>query len=163
MKKLLYLLLVLPFALMISSCSSDDDLPDVKVTMSFDNAAVKDGSVYVVKTDTLKITNIETKALNSDKAAALVNVDYFWNGIPAPGLTFSNFPLNIPMEKLPLVESGANILGMRATVLEVDKSMAYCMIRIPVVAVDSADDMPDGLVPGVAVLSMQLGQSKSKN
>ncbi|MDE5840997.1 MAG: hypothetical protein K2H49_08755, partial [Muribaculaceae bacterium] len=80
MKKLLYLLLVLPFTMMFSSCSNDNDLPNVEITMSFDNAAVSDGTVYVVQDSVFSITGISTKALDSNQQAAIANVRYFWNG-----------------------------------------------------------------------------------
>ena len=164
MKKLLYLLLALPFAFMAASCSDDDkDLPDVNVTMTFDNAAEKDGIIYVAESDTLKITNIVTKAVDSNNNAAITNVAYYWNYYPAPGLTWSNLPINIPMKEMPLVESGYNVLGMDATVLEVDKSIAYCYIRVPIKAVKSAEEFPDGLQPGTAVYTIRIGQSKTRS
>lgn len=160
MKKLIYLLLALPLAFLATSCSDDDNLPDVNVTFTFDNAAVKDGVVYVNEADTLLITNIETKAVNSDKAATIANVRYFWNYIPAPGLTWSNLPIEIPMAKMPLVENGYNVLGMDATILEVDKSIAYSYFRIPIAAVAEGESFPDGLQPGTATFTITTAQDK---
>ena len=153
MKKLLYLLLVLPFAMMISSCSNDDDLPNVDVKIEFDNAAVKDGNVYVVTDPIPQITGITTKAVGSDKATALVNIDYFWNYIPAPGLTFGSYPLDINVAEWPLVEKGANALDLNGKLLEVDKSIANFTVTIPVIVVDSEEDLPDGLTLGQASLT----------
>lgn len=159
MKKLIYLLLVLPFAMMISSCSSDNDLPNVDITMSFDNAVVKDGVVYVVADQTLSVTGLTTKAVDSNKQSAIVNARYFWNGIPAPGLTWSGFPMEINMAEMPLVESGNNILGLNATLLEVDKTMSYCTLNIPIKTVASAEDLPDGQAPGEASLTFTTPRS----
>lgn len=153
MKKLLYLLLVLPFAMMISSCSSDKDLPNVDITMSFDNAAVKDGVVYVLDNETFSITGLTTKAVDSNQQSAIVNVCYFWNGIPAPGLTWSSFPMEINMAEMPQPEDGENILGLRATLLETDKSIAYTAINVPIVSVESEEDLPAGLTLGEATLT----------
>lgn len=159
MKKLLYLLLVIPFAMMISSCSSDNDLPNVNITMTFDNAAINDGAVYVLATDTFSITGLTTKAVDSNQQSAIVNVKYFWNGIPAPGLTWAGLPMDINMENMPLVEKGANILGLQATLLETDKSIAYTTINVPIVAVENEESLPDGLTLGEATMTFTNSQS----
>lgn len=159
MKKLLYLLLVIPFAMMVSSCSDDNDLPNVDITMTFDNAAVKDGSVYVLADDVFSITGLTTKAVDSNQQSAIVNVKYFWNGIPAPGLTWSSFPMEVNMEEMPLVEKGANILGLQATLLETDKSMAYTAINLPIVAVENEEALPEGLTLGEATITFTSSQS----
>lgn len=159
MKKLLYLLLVIPFAMMISSCSDDNDLPNVNITMSFDNAAVKDGTVYVLADDAFSITGLSTKAVDSNQQSAIVNVKYFWNGIPAPGLTWSSFPMDINMEEMPLVEKGDNVLGLQATLLETDKSMAYTAINVPIVAVENEEALPEGMTLGEATLTFTSSQS----
>ncbi len=159
MKKLLYLLLVIPFAMMVTSCSNDDDLPNVDISMSFDNAVVKDGTVYVVQDSVFSITGLTTKAVDSNQQSAIVNVRYFWNGIPAPGLTWSNFPMEINMANMPQPESGNNILGLDATLLETDKSMSYCSLRVPIKAVQKVEDLPDGLQPGEATLTFQSSRS----
>ncbi len=159
MKKLLYLLLVVPFAMMFSSCSNDDDLPNVDITMSFDNAVVDNGTVYVVQDSVFSITGLTTKAVDSNKQSAIVNVRYFWNGIPAPGLTWSGLPMQIDMAQMPQPESGNNILGLDATLLETDKSISYCSIRIPIKAVESEADLPGGQLPGEATLSFTSSRS----
>lgn len=156
MKKLLYLLLVIPFAMMISSCSDEKDLPNVEITMSFDNAAVKDGVVYVVQEEAFSITGLTTKSVDSNQQSAIVNVKYFWNGIPAPGLTWSSFPMEIDLADMPEPESGKNILGLDATLLETDKSMAYCSLRIPIQSV-ALEDMPEA--PGEVSYTFTTSQS----
>ncbi len=153
MKKLLYLLLVIPFAMMVTSCSNDNDLPNVDISMSFDNAVVKDGTVYVVQDSVFSITGLSTKAVDSNQQSAIVNVRYFWNGYPAPELTWSPLPMEIDMAKMPQPESGNNILGIDATLLETDKSISYCTLAIPIKAVDNVEDLPDGQQPGEATLT----------
>lgn len=159
MKKLLYLLLVLPFTMIFSSCSNDNDLPNVDITIAFDNAAVKDGSVYAVKENGLQITGITTKAVDSNKESALVNIDYFWNRLPAPGLTFGSYPLELNFAEMPLVEKGANALDLNGKLLEVDKSIANFAVTIPIVVVDSEEDLPDGLTLGQASLTFSTAVS----
>lgn len=162
MKKLLYLLLVVPFALGISSCSSDKDLPDVNVTIGFDNAAVSEGVVYVLQDSEFQITGISTKSVDSNNASAIVNIDYFWNYMPAPGLTWSPMPLTIDMSQMPLVKEGANVLGLNATLLETDKSIAYASFRIPVKTVAAEEDLPDGVTLGECSMTFRAGTSDSK-
>ncbi|MDE6650011.1 MAG: hypothetical protein K2K45_08790 [Muribaculaceae bacterium] len=161
MKKLLYLLLVLPFTMMFSSCSNDNDLPNVEITMSFDNAAVDDGTVYVVQDSVFSITGISTKALDSNQQAAIANVRYFWNGYPAPNLTWSNMPIEIDMAQMPVTSSGKCLLGLNATLLETDKSMAYCSLDIPIQTVESVDSLPQGVEFGQVDMIFTVAQ-KSK-
>ena len=162
MKKLLYLLLVIPFAMMFSSCSNDDDLPNVDITMSFDNAAVKDGAVYVIQDSVFSITGITTKAVNSNQQSAIANVRYFWNGIPAPGLTWSDLPAEIDMAQMPQPENGENILGLRATLLETDKSIAFTALNVPIIAVENEESLPDGLTIGQASVTFTSSQSSKE-
>ena len=153
MKKLLYLLLVLPFAMMISSCSSDKDLPNVNVSMKFDNAASDGKSIYVVADETFSITGLTTTTVGSDKQSAIANVRYFWNGLPAPDLTWSGFPMEINLS-----ETGKNVLSLEATILEVDKSMAMATINVPIIAVENVEALPDGLSLGEATFTVTTAQ-----
>lgn len=162
MRKLLYLLLVLPFAMIMASCSDDDDLPDVQITMNFGNAAVENGVLYVAQDSILTLNSIETKAMDANQSAALVNARYYWNYIPAPSLTWSNFPLEIDIDAMPLTESGNNLFGLQATLLETDKSIAYTNIQVPIKVVASVEDFPAGQVPGDVQLVMQVGQSRDQ-
>lgn len=162
MKKLLYLLLVLPFALAFTSCDNDDKLPDVNIALSFDNAVVSDGALYVLDTDTLELTNIVTTPVDGSKAATLANIRFYWNYLPAPALTWSPMPIKIPMAEMPLASKGANLLGFNATLLQVDKSIAYTSFNIPIVAISDADQFPDGQVPGPVTINLRIGQSKSE-
>ena len=52
MKKILYaLLLALPFAL--SSCSNDDELPEVNISVDYSGATEVDGVYYVIEGEEL--------------------------------------------------------------------------------------------------------------
>ncbi len=140
--------------MMISSCSDDKDLPNVDITISFDNAVVDDGIVYAVQDDAFSITGITTKSVDSSNQSAIANVRYFWNGLPAPGLTFGQYPLEINVD-----EAGNNILGLDATLLETDKSLSYCSLRVPIKVVESADDLPNGAQLGEASLTFTTSRS----
>lgn len=159
MKKLLYLLLLLPFTLAMTSCNDDDNLPNVTVTMDFGNAAVKDGVIYVAQNENLLLNNIVTKAIDSNQSAVLANVKYYWNYVPAPSLTWSPLPMEIPIAQMPLSESGNNLLQLDATLLETDKSIAYANIAIPIKVVPTVEDLPDGMQPGDVQLVLTIGQS----
>ncbi len=159
MKKLLYLLLVVPFAMMFSSCNNDDDLPNVDVTMSFHNAVVDDGTVYVLQDQPFEITGLTTKAVDSNQQSAIVNVRYFWNGIPATSLTWAGLPAEIDMANVPQTESGNYVLGLNATLLETDKSISYCAINVPIKAVESEADLPNGKALGEYSLTFTSSRS----
>ncbi len=67
--------------------------------------------------------------------------------------------MDINMEMMPQPESGNNILGLDATLLETDKSISYCSLRIPIKAVNSVEDLPDGQQPGEATLTFTSARS----
>ena len=139
--------------MILSSCSSDKDLPNVNVSMKFENAASDGKSIYVVADEAFSITGLTTTTVGSDKPSAIANVRYFWNGLPAPDLTWSGFPMEINLS-----EEGSNVLSLQATLLEVDKSMAFATINVPIVAVENEEALPDGLTLGEATFTVTTAQ-----
>ena len=76
MKKLLFLLIVLPF--MLVSCDDDEEMPNVDFKVEISGGKFIDKTIYVVKGDTLWIENVEI--ISHDKNAAMGAVSYFWDG-----------------------------------------------------------------------------------
>lgn len=134
------LLLALPFA--VTSCSDEDDLPDVDYTISisggvFDQDA---GTIYVVQGDTLRIDALNVVNLDSDKAASITGAEYFWDygfigSSPLPPYGFNIYV----SDTTPL---GNHTLSIRTGVVAVDKEPAFGIVAYTVKVVASADDIP---------------------
>lgn len=139
MKKLFILLaLVLPMVAFVA-CDNDDDLPNVKFEVTFDNP-VSDGAVYVVAGDTLTVSSVTVQNMEADKKAALTEVayffDYYWFGtaVIAP----YTYQIVIPAS----AKVGTHILELESNVLAVDKTPAFAVLTYKVEVVASADDLP---------------------
>lgn len=155
MKKLLYLLLLLPLGL-LASCQDDDDLPSVDVTVTFDNASYTDGTLYVPQSEDLTLQGISVAATNGSNAT-IANVAYYWDGVFQPGLTFGTYPMTLNTSEWSASRHG---LGMEFTILEQDKSLAYGSIYYPVVIYDP-DNAPAGIAaPGQVSIVSHLNFKK---
>ena len=80
MKKYIYfLLMLLPLGIM-SSCSDDDDLPDVDITVQLDKVVDQGNRIYVVQGQPLVVTGVSAKGLGG-KEALVTGVSYLWDRI----------------------------------------------------------------------------------
>lgn len=140
MKKLLYLLLLLPLGF-LSSCDDDDDFPAVDVTVNLDNAAMVNNQIYVVQSEGFKIEGITARSL-TDQQAALANVVYGIDGIFA-GAPVLEPPYNGDIQPNEL-SAGIHYLQFRFTILQVDKSLAYGYMRTTINVVEKVEDLPEG-------------------
>lgn len=145
MKKLLYLaLLLLPLGFMAASCSDDNDLPDVDVTVVYDNVVMDNNVLYVVQGDIMKVTGIDCKG-NDGKQALVNNVTYYLNGLPQIHPIFAPYGVGIDTGML---EPGRYVLTMGMNILQVDKSISTGMIDQSFIVVKTAEELPDGATPG---------------
>lgn len=152
MKKFLSLLLVaLPLSFFFTSCSDDDDLPDVSMNISYENARMSGDTLYVVQGDTLGITSINIKNNEPGKKAIVQSANYHFLGrsyvtIIPPFRFFvatSGDPESydyIPVGKYPLV--------IYVDVAAEDKSLATGAMPYIIKIVASAEDIPADAVPG---------------
>ncbi|MDE6803891.1 MAG: hypothetical protein K2J29_04590 [Muribaculaceae bacterium] len=139
MKKLLYLLLLIPLGF-LASCSSDDDYPSVDIEVTFSNASVYNNVVYVLDGTNLTIDNIGIKSLNGS-AATLANMTFFWDGAFQPGMTFGAYPLTLETATQPI---GRHYLQFNCELLEVDKSILNGTFTYPVIIIEDEEDLPAG-------------------
>ncbi|MDE6340054.1 MAG: hypothetical protein K2K97_09775 [Muribaculaceae bacterium] len=151
MKKLLYLLLLLPLGF-FASCSDDNDLPSVDITVNIDNAVDANGKVYIVEGEDLTVSGIDVQSLNG-KASGISGVKYFLDHSPVGFTMVQPFGGSIGSAYLP---EGNHLLTLAFDVLQVDKSIAYAQLSTIVTVVPTAEDLPEGTVPGVVSLTYHL-------
>lgn len=151
MKKLLYLLLMLPLGF-FASCSDEKDLPSVDITVNIENAVDANGKVYIVEGEPLTVSGIEVKSLNG-KAAGISGVNYVLDHVGFGYTIVEPFGGTIDAEYLP---AGNHLFTLAFDVLQVDKSIAYAQLSTVVTVVPSAEDLPDGATPGNVALTYHL-------
>ena len=135
----LFLTLIAALPLIFTSCSNDDDLPEVDLTVAFRGATERDGTLYVARGDTLVIESLSVTPANGSKKATLGATAYYWN-YQFLGTTMAEpFGMIINTEQLP---EGEYLLQINTTVFQVDKSVGIDYITFPVV-ISERDELPD--------------------
>ncbi len=152
MKKLLYLLILLPLGL-LASCSSDDDLPDVNVFVSFDNVVADNNELYVVRGDTLKITSVHIKG-NSTTAAIINGVNYRWDYSVLIWQPIAPYNVSFLTDKF---REGPHVLSMYMDIAQVDKTLAYGVLEFKVNVVPDKASLPGSKVPGPFITDLYMG------
>lgn len=136
MKKIFYLLLVLP--LIMVSCKDDDELPDVKFNVEISGGKNVNGVIYVVKGDTLTVEKVEIASHNS-KGAAMGEVSYFWDGMFLLTNPFPPYKINIATDEMIMPN---HILEFNCPLYVVDSPILTAYFRYPVKLVDVPDSIP---------------------
>ncbi len=143
MKKIFSLLFLaaLPL-LMLTSCSSEDDLPEVDLTVNYSGATDVDKVLYVVQGDELAIDAINVTPLEGTAKATLGAVSYYWNFQFVGTVIVEPFGMAFDTASMP---EGSYALQINSTVYQEGKSvgMAYMTYNVKIVA--SADDVPGGV------------------
>ncbi len=155
MKKLLYLLLLLPLGFM-TSCSDEDDMPSVDVTVTIDNAVDANGKIYIVEGEPLTVEGITAQGLGG-KPAGITGVSYVLDHVGIGYTIVAPFGGTIDAAYLP---AGEHLLTLSFDVLQLDKSIAYARLSTYVTVVPSAEDLPDGTTPGQVSLTYTLNPQK---
>lgn len=156
MKKLLFLLLLLPLGLLVSCNDDDDRMPSVDIAVQFENAVQADGGLYMVAGDSLTVKSVTVKSL-TDKPAALAGVSYFLDHEFMGYNRVAPFGGSIHPGYLPV---GKHLVTLAFDVLQVDKSIAFARVASVVTVVENADSLPSGTTPGTVVLNYSLNPTK---
>lgn len=143
MKKLFYLLFLLPLSLMVS-CNSDDDLPDVNIQVKFSNVVYTNNRVYVVQGDTLKVDGVYIQG-NGGKTAVISSISYIWNNFRVAWSPLAPFNMDFVTD---YTQPKNYLLTLNMDIAQVDKTLSYAVIDYPVTVVADAADLPDGQTPG---------------
>lgn len=140
MKKLSFMLLILPLMAVMASCSDDDDRPSVNITLTYGNATVVNDTVYVVRPDTFKIESVKVTATRKDKVATNGTVIYRFPGYLPVASAFAPYGCEIITENLPL---GTYTMSLEMPIMEEGCELATAVTYINVKLVDSPDKIPD--------------------
>lgn len=158
MKKLFYLLFLLPLAF-LGSCNNDDDVPQVDLTLTLDGVTQNPDNeqFYIVNGTEASVQSLVAESL-TDKAAVCTNCVFYIDGLQITDTFIEPFASDIPTA---ILSPGLHYLQARTTILQVDKSIAVGYISIPIQVVASADDLPAGL-PALGTYSVTMRMQKSK-
>lgn len=157
MKKLFYLLFVLPLAF-FASCNDDDDLAQVDFEVTLSGVTQVNDNFYTVAGNTVNIDGVSVKSL-TDKAATVTGVRYYLDGFPIwASVEEGNFSFAFTTEGM---EAGSHNLAITATVLQVDKSITSAALNIPIVVVENAEDLPSG-APEIGTYTTTLRMNTTK-
>ncbi|MDE6301162.1 MAG: hypothetical protein K2M19_05560 [Muribaculaceae bacterium] len=154
-KFLLALTVALP-AVAFTSCSDDDDLPDVNFDVAVSGGTVVDGTIYTVAGETLKIDGIKV-INNENKNAIITYANYYWDYrfIGQNPVEPYGFEIYISEE----TEPGEHLLEIYTPVYAVDKEPAFAVLAYPVMVVEDASQLPDN---GVSTLKTTPNYTKDE-
>lgn len=156
MKKLLYLLLLVPFALM-TSCNKDDDFAPFDMTLTLSGVSQVDGTFYAVQGDEVSIDNLQVSS--QEKQTAVANVMFYVDGMP-----LFVTPWNVDQ---PLTFSTANLapgthnVNVSGNLLQVDQSIMEFAVNYKLVVVDSQENLPSE-APATGTYSQTINFTSSK-
>lgn len=141
MKKLALFLLALPMMAFVASCSDDDDnLPQVDINFTYQNAVVASGEVYVVQPDTFAIESINVTASRPNHVATCVGPVNYWLDGYALGSTFvAPFGIRIPTDALSL---GRHTLTINMGIAEEGSALATAVSSVSFNVVADEADIP---------------------
>lgn len=142
MKKLLFLLFLLPLA-MFSSCGDDDDVAKVSLNVTFDGLYRSGNDLYAVSTQPFTILSVTCESLNG-KAATLGRVNYLWNGFLAGSSIVQPYTYKFDPATAPL---GRSRLTIEAMVYQVDASVSWAALQYNITLVEKESDLPADAVP----------------
>lgn len=149
MKKLLYLLLLAPFAL-LTSCDKDEVTP-FDMTLTLAGVSQADNNFYAVQGDEIAINNLEV-ASAGDKTV-VSNVLFYVDGYPLfPNPWNLEGPLSFSTANL---KPGNHTINASGYLLQVNQSLKTFAVNYPLVIVDSEESLPAG-APEIGTYSMTI-------
>jgi len=148
MKKLFYLLFAAPF-LFLTGCSDDDKLPDVDLTVTFQDCAVSktDNTIYVVKGNNFEITSVNL-VVNEDKKGDLGVVNYYIDGYRIGASVEKPYSATIVTENM---QAGTYLLNIEAGIYVVDYPVSIGVVGYDVKIVTDSSEIPADAVQNPSV------------
>lgn len=164
MKKLLALLfIVLPLSLAYVSCSDDDDLPDVSMSITVSNSKVLGDTIFVVQGDSLIVDAINIQNNEQGKNALITFASYqFINEIyKTPYIPFYwARPTSTDPQSVYYIPVGVYPLTIQVDIAAEDKALAFGVLPYMVRVVASPDDIPANATTGVVKHDNQYVKKK---
>lgn len=148
MKKLLYLLFAVPF-LFFTACDDDDKIPDVDLTVTFQDCAVdKDANtIYVVQGKEFKIASINL-IVNEDKKGELGVVNYYIDGFRIGASVQKPYEATISTSGFSV---GSYLLNIEAGIYVVDYPVCVGVTGYTIKVVAAEEDIPATAVPNPSI------------
>lgn len=156
MKKLIYLLMLLAAPIIGTSCTSDDDLPEVVITMNVDGLWQLNGQYYGIVGQPVEVQSLSAAGLDG-KPAALSNVNYFWDGQLMGNTIVSPYTFTFETDGL---TPGRDLLTAQMMILQLDKTVVSGVLNVGISFVGSEADLPDGVTP---LTEIQTQMTPGKN
>lgn len=137
MKKLLYLLLILPVISLVS-CDDDKDAPKVTVSVNIEGATRVGDVLYVVQGDDLTVESIGIKS-SEGKDAIIGSATYYWDYYRFFATITKPYGVTITTSDVP---EGSHLLEAVVTVYAVDYPPCEALLSYKVQIVKSAEQIP---------------------
>ncbi len=134
-------LLALPLIGFVS-CSDNKDLPDVDYNIEIEGGTRVDGSVYVVRGDTLEVESITVSNREEGKAAMITSAAYYWDGYYIGTAVIAPYGMQIITDEDTAL--GKHALDIQTPLFAEDKEAATAVVGLQVVVVESTEDIPGG-------------------
>ena len=138
MKKIFFLLLFLPLSFMFS-CTKDDDLAQVDLTLTLDNVTELNGNFYTISGNEISIEGVDVKSLNG-KPATITNVIFYFEGRPIAVLPGYMATGEINTSGL---KDGTYTLSLTGQVLEEGKTITDIAANYSLTIVSNEENIPE--------------------
>lgn len=138
MKKLLYLLLLMPFSLLIS-CNDEKDFSPVDLTLTLSGVTVSDDVFITVTGEEITIDGITAKSIDG-KNSALANITFYLNGAPLIGTPGNPFSGTFSTEGF---EAGTYYISLTGNLLQEDAPIQIFTAEYPIKIVENQEDLPE--------------------
>lgn len=154
MKKLFYLLLLLPFSLLVS-CDKEE-LKPFDLTLTLGGVTQVDGTFYAVAGDNVTIEGLNVNPTGG-KETAVANVMFYVDAVPlfpnpwdaCNGITFSTQNLRL----------GLNKVGITGNLLQVGQPLSEFASSFSLIVVENEDELPAG-APAIGSYSATISYTK---
>lgn len=138
MKKILYLLLALPFV-GLTACNNDEELPNVTLQIETEGATEVDNVYYVIQGDVFEITSLTAVPVRQGAKASVANVFYTLDGRPYGASPIAPFGQKFDTTNL---VTGTHKIGATMNVFEEGCTPAEAWMGFELVVVSNEDEIP---------------------
>ena len=154
MKKLLYLLLLVPFGF-LTSCDKED-LASFDMTLTLSGVTQSDGYFYAVAGDAVTIQSLDVRGTDG-KNTTVANVFFYLNNAPLfPDPWELGAPISFSTEGL---QPGIYTIGIVGNLLQVDQPIQNFASNYKLVIVGNEEDLPEN-APELGSYSVTINFSK---